>query len=90
MKIWQIKCDREHRNRTDREKGTDRKTEKPVTEAPLTIPVEEQVQANTKHFPVSLHCNTVQYSTIAGNLLQYRDVHCSMGQYRTTHYIIVT
>ena len=77
-------------NRTDREKGTDRKTEKPVTEAPLTIPVEEQVQANTIHFPVSLHCNTLQYSTIVGNLLHYRDVHCSMGQYRTTHYIIVT
>ena len=49
--------------RTDREKGTDRQTEKPVTEAPLTIPVEEQVQANTIHFPVSLHCNTLQYST---------------------------
>ena len=67
--------------RTDREKGTDRQTEKPVTEFPLTIPVAEQVQTNTIHFPVSLYCNTLQYSTIVGTLLQYREVHYSMGQY---------
>ena len=48
--------------RTDREKGTDRQTEKLVTEAPLTIPVEEQVQANTKHFPC--HYIAIHYSTV--------------------------